>query len=41
MQNGGVGLPSIILAGRGLLAKMLILLNRMVYFNQTLHTNTF
>ena len=34
MQNGGEGLPSIILTSRGLLVKMLILLNRMVYFNQ-------
>ena len=31
MQNGNEGLPSIILVGRGLLVKMLIILNRMVY----------
>ena len=47
MQNGDKGLPSIILIGQGLLMKMLITLephgklNRMVNFNQILHTNTF
>ena len=44
MQNGGkcTCLPGIILAVRGLLVKMLITLdmNRMVYFNHILHTNT-
>ena len=37
MQSGDEASPSINPAGRGLLVKMLILLNLMVYFDQTLH----
>ena len=43
-ENGGEGLPSIILADWGILMKMRITLEptiQMVYFNQMLHTNTF
>ena len=40
MQNGDDALSSIILAGRGILVKMLITLNGMLYmyFDQIFHT---
>ena len=41
MKNGGEGLPSIILDSQCLSVEMLINLDRRVYFNQILHTNTF
>ena len=42
MQNDGEGLPSIILAGQGLLnSENAHLMNHMVYFNHILHSNTF
>ena len=42
MQNGDKTLPSTILAGRGLLLKMLrLLLIRTIYFYQIFHTYTF
>ena len=41
MQNGDDALPSIILAGRGVLVKMLITLESSKYFDQLLHTYTF
>ena len=37
-QIGDEGLPSIILAGHGLLVKMLIILELHIYFDQILHT---
>ena len=42
MQNGAEGLPSIVLAGHGILVKMLITLEPHVYFffYQIVHTNT-
>ena len=40
-QFGDVGLPSIILAGHGLLVKMLIILELHIYFDQILHTGTY
>ena len=39
-QIGNEGLPSIILAGYGLLVKMLIILELHIYFDQILHTGT-
>ena len=41
MQNGGKGLPSITLAGRGILVKMLITIEPHVIFNQICHIDTF
>ena len=40
-QIGDEGLPSIILAGHGLLVKMLIILELHIYFDQILHTGTY
>ena len=40
-QTGDEGLPSIILAGHGLLVKMLIILELHIYFDQILHTGTY
>ena len=42
MQTGDDTLPSIILAGRGILVNMLITLNSMLYmyFNQVFHANS-
>ena len=41
MQNGDEASPSSILAGRALIVKMLITLDRMVYFVQILCTYVF
>ena len=41
MQIDDEALPNIISAGRGLLVKMLIIMNRMVCFYQILHAYTF
>ena len=40
-QFGDEGLPSIILAGHGLLVKMLIILELHIYFDQILDTGTY
>ena len=40
-QFGDEGLPSIILAGHGLLVKMLIILGLNINFDQILHTGTY
>ena len=39
-QIGDEGLSSIILAGHGLLVKILIILDLHIYFDQILHTGT-
>ena len=39
-QIGDEGLSSIILAGHGLLVKILIILDLHIYFDQILHTDT-
>ena len=41
MQNGDEASPSNILAGQALLVKMLITLDRMVYFVEILYTYVF
>ena len=41
MQKDDMGLPSINFAGRAIIVKMLITLERMVYFNLIVHTITF
>ena len=40
-QIGDEGLPSIILAGHGLLVKMLIILELQIYFDQILQTGIY